>query len=113
MAKTKAWHDPRLTSNILTVESKAIKPLTISTPFYDGESMTSWLMRASFNQGCSPLIFTQFYWGKRRLWTYDLDKGFNHIDKAIHQDIAILADIEPKLIEPHTLLYYAKQLNTL
>lgn len=113
MVKTKTRHDSSLIFTDFNMQSNVVEPLTIKTPFYSDESITSWLMRASFNQGCSPLIFTQFYWGKRRLWTYDVDKGFNHIDSTIHQNIAILADLEPKLVESHTLLYYAIKLNTL
>ncbi|MCD9475801.1 MULTISPECIES: TniQ family protein [Gammaproteobacteria] len=68
-----------------------VKPLTFATPFLYGESLTSWLVRAALRHGCSPLTFTYYYWPKYRIWTYDVDKGFNHIDGQIRSDIATLA----------------------
>ena len=68
-----------------------VKPLTFTTPFLYGESLTSWLVRAALRHGCSPLTFTYYYWPKYRIWTYDVDKGFDHIDEQIRSDIATLA----------------------
>lgn len=67
-----------------------VKPLTFATPFLYGESLTSWLVRAALRHGCSPLTFTYYYWPKYRIWTYDVDKGFDHLDAQIKSDIAIL-----------------------
>lgn len=67
-----------------------VKPLSFATPFLYGESLTSWLIRAALKHGCSPLTFTYYYWPKYRLWTYDVDKGFDHFDGQIRSDIAVL-----------------------
>ena len=81
MAKT----DKRVAQNY------RIKPLTIATPFYKGESITSWLVRAALNQGCDPQTLAYYFWPSRRVWTCDVDKGFKHIDSHIHADMAVLA----------------------
>lgn len=67
-----------------------VKPLSFATPFLYGESLTSWLVRAALKHGCSPLTFTYYYWPKYRIWTYDVDKGFDHFDGQIRSDIAVL-----------------------
>ena len=67
-----------------------VKPLAFATPFLSGESLTSWLVRAALKHGCSPLSFTYYYWPEYRLWTYDVDKGFDHFDGKIKSDIAVL-----------------------
>lgn len=67
-----------------------VKPLSFATPFLCGESLTSWLVRAALKHGCSPLTFTYYYWPKYRIWTYDVDKGFDHFDGQIRSDIAVL-----------------------
>lgn len=69
-----------------------VKPLTFATPFLYGESLTSWLVRAALKHGCSPLTFTYYYWPQYRIWTYDVDKGFDNIDEQITYDIAVLTD---------------------
>lgn len=67
-----------------------VKPLLFATPFLHGESLTSWLVRAALKHGCSPLTFTYYYWPKYRVWTYDVDKGFDHFNGQITSDIAVL-----------------------
>ncbi len=67
-----------------------VKPLAFATPFLYGESLTSWLVRAALKHGCSPLSFTYYYWPQYRIWTYDIDKGFDNIDEQITSDIAVL-----------------------
>lgn len=93
-----------------SLQSNRIKPLTIKTPLYYDESISSWLIRAALNQGCDILTFTQFYWPYYRLWTYDVDKGFNHIDKQIHKDMAILADMHYRAFNNKTLISFAKSM---
>ena len=78
-------------TNQRTTQNYWVKPLTFATPFLYGESLTSWLVRAALRHGCSPLTFTYYYWPKYRIWTYDVDKGFDHIDEQIRSDIATLA----------------------
>lgn len=39
------------------------------------ELISSWLIRASFDMGCSPLIVVSLLWGKWRPLTIDIDKG--------------------------------------
>lgn len=84
-----------------------VKPLLFQTPFYSDESLTSWLIRASFRQFCPPLSFTWYYWRNFRVWTYDIDKGFEHINPQIHQDIAVLAETNEDNIRKHTLADFA------
>lgn len=94
-------------------KKNSLKPLFFKTPLLDGESITSWLIRASFRQGCSNLTFTYHYWQDYRLWTYDVDKGFNHVDEQIHADMACLAETEVERFDKQTLNYFAEQTNTL
>lgn len=92
------------------LQSNRIKPLTIKTPLYYDESISSWLIRAALNQGCDILTFTQFYWPNDRLWTYDVDKGFNHIDAQVHKDMAILAGMHYRAFTARTLMSFAKSM---
>lgn len=78
-------------ANQRVTQNYRIKPLTFATPLLKDESITSWLIRAALNQGCSPQTLTYYFWPNYRIWTYDVDKGFNHIDPTIHTDMAILA----------------------
>lgn len=84
-----------------------VKPLTFATPLLKNESLTSWLTRAALNQGCSPIVFTSYYWSNYRLWTYDVDKGFNHLDPQIHKDMAILARTDVEKFNSHTLMAFS------
>lgn len=84
-----------------------VKPLLFQTPFYSDESLTSWLIRASFRQFCPPLSFTWYYWRNFRVWIYDIDKGFEHINPQIHKDIAVLAETTEDSIRKHTLADFA------
>lgn len=93
-----------------SLQSNRIKPLTIKTPLYYDESISSWLIRAALNQGCDILTFTQFYWPDYRLWTYDVDKGFNHIDVQIHKDMAVLAGMHYRAFNANTLVSFAKKM---
>lgn len=93
-----------------SLQSNRIKPLTIKTPLYYDESISSWLIRAALNQGCDILTFTQFYWPEYRLWTYDVDKGFNHIDVQIHKDMAVLAGMHHRAFNAKTLMGFAKSI---
>lgn len=85
-----------------------VKPLFFKTPIFDGESITSWLIRAAFRQGCSTLTFTSYYWGDYRLWFLDLDKGFNSVDESIHEDMAVLAETSRERFDHHNLIYQMK-----
>lgn len=91
-------------------QKKQLKALTIKTPIFRDESISSWLIRAALNQGCDPLTFTQFYWPEYRLWTYDPDKGFFHIDEQIHKDIVILADDNRQVFNTNHLLSFAQSI---
>lgn len=87
----------------------AIKPLTYHTPLLDGESMTSWLVRASLNQGCNPVVLIHCYWQPYKLWNNDFDKGFDMVAKHIHHDMAVLAKSPVKKFNQQTTLTFAKQ----
>lgn len=93
-----------------SLQSNRLKPLTIKTSLYDDESISSWLIRAALNQGCDTLTFTQFYWPDYRLLTYDVDKGFQHIDEKIHKDLAILASVHHQAFDNKTLMSFAKSM---
>lgn len=88
-----------------------LEPLSVTTNFFEDESITSWLIRASFNQGCSPSVFTQYYWPDYRIWTYDVDKGFYFVNHRIHEDMAILANTEIDRFDNQTLISFTKTLN--
>lgn len=90
-----------------------LKPLAVKTPLLNDESITSWLVRAALNQGCDPLVLTQFYWSDYRLWTYDVDKGFHTIDDAIHSEMAILSDTDQTLFDTQNLTYISNQMGSL
>lgn len=81
-----------------------IKPLPVRTPFFQGESITSWLVRSALNQGCDTLTFSSYYWSDFRMWVYDVDKGFNRINEAIHDDFAVLAQTERGVFDENNLL---------
>lgn len=98
MSKT----DQRATQN------HRVKPLSFATPFLCGESLTSWLVRAALKHGCSPLTFTYYYWPKYRIWTYDVDKGFDHFDGQIRSDIAVLTGHNVDTFDAQTLIDFSE-----
>lgn len=106
MSKT----DQRFTQDywLKTLPIATVQPLVFKTNFRKDESITSWLIRASFSQFCPPLSFTWYHWRPLRIWVYDVDKGFEHIDAQIQKDIASLAEIDDKDVSQHTLAYFAK-----
>lgn len=95
----------RITQNL------RVKPLTFATPFVKDESITSWMVRAALNQGCSPLTLTFWFWPEYRIWTYDVDKGLKHLDHAIHADMAVLSRGIIEDFDEQTLLNFAKETN--
>ncbi|MBE0442125.1 MULTISPECIES: TniQ family protein [unclassified Psychrobacter] len=97
--------------NQSVTQNYRIRPLTFSTPLLEGESLTSWLIRAALRQGCSPLTFTHYYWPEHRIWTYDVDKGFKYINSQIHSDIAVLAVTAIDAINNQTLINFSKILS--
>lgn len=88
-----------------------VKPLTFATPMLEGESITSWMVRAALNQGCSPSTLTFWFWPEYRVWTYDVDKGFDHIDHSIHADMAVLARGDVECFDKQTLVSFARETN--
>lgn len=84
--------------------SDKIYPLPIPTPLYDGESLTSWVVRAGLNQGCDYGAILYYHWSQYKLLSHDFDKGFNAIDPKIQDGIAILARTNRENIEQHTLI---------
>ena len=50
----------------------------ISTLIEKDEIISSWLIRAALESGCSPLTLISILWGKRRALTIDIDRGLNH-----------------------------------
>ena len=61
----------------------SVKPLPVATPLLDDESINSWLLRVSLNQGCDLSTILFYHWSKYNLRHHDFDKGFNHINKQI------------------------------
>lgn len=98
--------------NWLASQSKA-KPLIFKTPFIEDESLTSWIIRASLKQYCTPSTFTYYYWSDAsfRIWNQDIDKGFEVSAPKIHKEIAILAECSELEVTKHTLVDFAKKIN--
>lgn len=90
-----------------------LTPLPVPTDLYHDESITSWLVRASLNQGCSAEAFTSHYWQGIDLWRMDVDKGFNHISRQIHTDMALLAQTSRIYFDRQNLMDFATRANTL
>ena len=55
----------------------------ISTPIEEGELLSSWLIRAALNAGCSPLVLIEALWGNWRALTIDLDKNLSEKQLSI------------------------------
>lgn len=94
-------------------KSYRIAPLPVATPLYPDESITSWLVRASLNQGCSIATFNDYYWHDLDMWRIDVDKGFNHINPHIHTEMAILAQTPRENFDKQNLMNFAVKANTL
>ena len=88
-----------------------IKPLTFSTPLLEGESIGSWIIRASLSRKCTLTTFMGFYWQHvdDRLDRYDFDKGFEHVKPDVHEDMAILAETTVDRFNKQTLTSFAKE----
>lgn len=84
--------------------NSTVKPLTFPTSFKKDESLTSWLIRASFRQFCPIPSFTGYYWPNIQIWAVDIDKGLNQISSKIHSDIAILANTTVEEVTKHTFM---------
>lgn len=84
--------------------SDKVYPLPIPTPLFEGESLTSWIVRAGLNQGCDYLAILYYHWSQYKLNSQDFDKGFNHTDPKIHDGLAVLARTSREEIEQHTLI---------
>lgn len=88
-----------------------VKSGVIRTPLYPNESISSWLIRAALDCGTEPIIFTGFYWGKWRLWTLDLDRGFEPIAPQIYADITELSLNRQVDLANHSLYSILKLIN--
>lgn len=88
-----------------------IKSGVIRTSLYPNESISSWLIRAALDCGTEPIIFTGFYWDKWRLWTFDLDRGFELIAPQIYADIAELSLNRQVDLTHHSLYSVLKPIN--
>lgn len=84
----------------------SVKPLPVATPLLDDESINSWLLRVSLNQGCDLSTILFYHWSKYNLRHHDFDKGFNHINRQIHQDMAVLAQTDVKLFDNRSLIQF-------
>lgn len=91
-----------------------VEPLTFRTPFIENESLTSWIIRSAFNQYCTPSGFTYYYWSDvdLRIWNQDIDKGFETTAPRVSKDIARLADCDESEVTQHTLVSFAKKINS-
>lgn len=86
------------------------KPLAVRTPFFDNETVTSWLVRSAMNQGCSLNTFRDFYWKPYKLnKVRDADLGFNAIEPQIHQDMAVLSSTTKNKFDNQNLSYFNKR----
>lgn len=99
------------TTNAGLTKNYRIKSGIIRTPLYPNESISSWLIRAALDCGTEPITFTGFYWDKWRLWTYDLDRGFDPIAPQIYEDITVLSLNQQVNLASHSLYSVLKPIN--
>ena len=99
------------TANKRLSQNYRIKSGVIRTPIHSNESISSWLIRAALDCGTEPLTFTGFYWDKLRLWTYDLDRGFEFIQPQIYSDIRTLSLGGKVSLDTHSLYFELKRIN--
>lgn len=99
------------TANTGLPKNYRIKSGVIRTSIQPNESISSWLIRSALDCGTEPLTFTGFYWDKLRLWTYDLDRGFELIQPQIYSDIYDLSLDGMVNLEVHSLYFVLKQIN--
>jgi len=99
------------TANAGLTKNYRIKSGIIRTPLYLNESISSWLIRAALDCGTDPITFTGFYWDKWRLWTYDLDRGFELIAPQIYKDITLLSLNQQVNLVSHSLYSVLKPIN--
>lgn len=65
MGTSYAWHPG----------SPVVTPVWVCSPaLLPDEILSSWLVRASLEQGCDPLVLTGDLWPKWRAWTFDIDR---------------------------------------
>lgn len=65
MGSSYAWHSG----------SRVVAPVWVRSPaLLPDEILSSWLVRASLEQGCDPLVLTGDLWPKWRVWTLDIDR---------------------------------------
>lgn len=88
----------------------SVKPLPVATPLLDDESINSWLLRVSLNQGCDLSTILFYHWSKYNLRHHDFDKGFNHINKQIHKDMAVLAQTDTEFFDNRNLIQFNKDI---
>ena len=99
------------TTNAGLTKNYRIKSGIIRMPLYPNESISSWLIRAALDCGTEPITFTGFYWDKWRLWTYDLDRGFEPITPQIYEDITALSLNQQVNLTSHSLYSVLKPIN--
>ncbi|MGC6248911.1 TniQ family protein [Bisgaard Taxon 45] len=99
------------TTNAGLPKNYRIKSGVIRTPLYSNESISSWLIRAALDCGTDPITFTGFYWNKWRLWTYDLDRGFDPIAQQIYADITELSLNQQVNLVNHSLYSVLRLIN--
>lgn len=99
------------TANTRFPKNHRIKSGIIRTPIHPNESISSWLIRAALNCGTEPITFTGFYWRKLRLWTYDLDRGFEPFAANIYEDITELSLDSQINLADHSLYSVLKSIN--
>lgn len=48
-------------------------------PLFEGEPLSSWLIRSAMACGCDPLILCTSIWGRWRAWARDIDRSLDHV----------------------------------
>lgn len=99
------------TTNTGLPKNYRVKSGVIRTSLYPNESISSWLICAALDCGTEPIIFTGFYWDKWRLWTLDLDRGFEPIAPQIYADITELSLNRQIDLTCHSLYSVLKPIN--
>lgn len=49
-------------------------PWPVDVPLMKDEILSSWIVRTAFENGSYPLAWSWYLWGKRRVWTIDIDR---------------------------------------
>ncbi len=66
-------------------------PWPVDTPLIEDEILSSWIVRTAFENGSYPLAWSWCLWGRRRIWTIDIDRfcDSNLLEVLVTQNISL------------------------